>query len=155
MENIKRLRPYSFHELDQLRWKYYDPRLIGPQPPIDDPILVAGLLFVPFNSNSTRTLTSSPYRYGGLPYISIAIHHDFADSSYRILPTTRAVRERLLNEGYVEGTPRWGYTDMETLRLNKRGNKAVVSEWFTEDADVMQYLAAGAALHADGKITWS
>ncbi len=154
MAHIQPSRPYNFNELSELRWRYKDRKFIGPMPLLDDPILVAGLLFVPFNSWSTRTIESGTHRGNGVPHVCLAFHHDFADSDLQWIPITHEAREQLLQGGYVEGTPTLGFTDMHELKLSQRGNQTVVTNWFKTDADVMQYLAAGASLHADGRITW-
>lgn len=40
--------------------------------------------------------------------------------------------QRLREEGYVEGTPQWGYTDYNELRLSNRGREAYWLFWRTQ-----------------------
>jgi hypothetical protein len=43
---------------------------------------------------------------------------------------------------------------MNRLYLSQRGKKTVVTEWLKDDIAITEYLAAGAIIHSDGRMTW-
>lgn len=118
--------------------------------PLNDYRLAAGMLFERHNDRSERAL----YMYrGDGPYIEVIWASDFSVIGCAKVPVTEEVVSRLLREGIVEGTPQWGFTDKNRLRLSKRGKQKVVREWYTK-LDLMDLFCAGASYNTNTK-EWS
>jgi hypothetical protein len=146
----------TFSTLHQ--YTHPDYKFVGPQLPVADYRIAAGLLFCQWNDHTTRvlktTLVSKITRTDEWPYIEIGWHRDFMLSRYERIPVTKEVVLKLDEEDLLEGKKEWGYTDDTILSLNSRGKRRVFEEWFTGD-NPMNLFAAGASLNTnDGKVSW-
>ena len=120
-------------------------KFVGPPAPITDPRLCAGLLFERWNDGTRRSISNRP---GEWPAITLDIHDE--PRFY----VRREVVKLLLEEGVLEGTPEWGYTDMERLRLSDQGKRIVVKEWFTDQSFFDKFCAGASQNIETGEVSW-
>ncbi len=154
MEDAVETLPADTRLTFNMLWVYTHPAptSIGPQLPVADYRIAAGLLFCQWNDNTSRTLHVSPGREW--PHIEIEWRQDFGDGSYARIFVTPEVVQTLITEHLLEGVRGWGYTSKTRLVLNSQGKRRVFEEWFTSD-NLMNLFAAGASVNInDGKVSW-
>ena len=93
---------------------------------VTDEWVALDLLHSSFGSSSAATLHvwSDGTHEIRIDYWGREDHHIGTDSFF----TTEAITVALKAKGYVEGTPKWGYTDQTELKISKRGTAALVEE---------------------------
>ncbi|MBI5420847.1 MAG: hypothetical protein HZA35_00865 [Parcubacteria group bacterium] len=100
-------------------------RVYKNETPIDAEMEVLRLLIGEWNDRTVRKLYT---RIGEEPYLEVAICTSgytgdmYTRSDYYKI--ARAIVLLLRNNGYVEGTPYWGYTDYTELRVSEYGKEA-------------------------------
>ena len=87
--------------------------------PIDDTWTVLDLLCRRWQDNTTRNIVRYFPEDG--PYVEVGHHWDFSESRYFRFRVTDRIVDLLLQNGYVVGTPEWGFTDMKKLRASELG----------------------------------
>jgi hypothetical protein len=98
--------------------------------PVDDPLVVADLLFCEWRSPSVRRLQCHSHEP---PHVEIAWYcSGYTKEQYtrsdRFSVTPEVILE-LRRRGWVKGEPHWGYTDDGELQLTQRGGDALVDAW--------------------------
>ncbi len=96
--------------------------------PIDDVMTALDLLVKRWGDNSTRELIRY---FKDATYIELGYHHDFSPSTIYRFSITARVADEMLARHLVEGTPRWGSTDMKKLRASDYGERVL---WERRDA---------------------
>lgn len=144
-EEFSKESPLSFEDVHKAQYSSESSK------PIEDPRLVAGLLFVRWNDRTKRYIEN---HRNTQPEIIIETIFDFLASSFSRCLTTTGVVELLLQEGILCGKLCFQYTDLRELNLSPLGRKLVVTQWFCDDINLTDIFVAGASMEQTGKIHW-
>ena len=99
-------------------------RIYENEVPIDGEMEVLRLLVRGWNDRTVRRLHVG----GREPYLEVAVYssgytrEEYTSSRY--YKVTPAVVALLKSGGYVKGTPHWGYTDDNVLKVSRHGEEA-------------------------------
>ena len=118
-----------------------NPTLYGPQKPIDDHRLLAGLLFQRWNDQTQRSVR---YSITSFSVIQIRTAGE-RTSSYHTLMVDSTCVVKLNKEQCLEGN----LINRDRLRLSATGAQRVVDEWFASSAGILDHLAAGRTLSVE------
>lgn len=116
--------------------------LYGPQKPIDDYRLLAGLLFQRWNDQTHRSVQ---YEITSISTICIRSTEPREKPFYRKLKVQSYCVAQLCKEECLEGN----LINRGWLQLSAIGAQRVVDEWFASSAGILDHLAAGRTLSVE------
>ena len=138
----------TFADIDKML--YFDADDAPPRDTVTDYRLVAGLLFHRYNDGTKRHIRMGD----GAPLLIISSTEVWFAAGRRDFPIDPKAVDFLLQERAIDGTPEWGRTDMNKLRLTEHGMRLVLQRWIG-GGGIHDFFEAGGSLEmGSGQAHW-
>ncbi len=89
--------------------------------PINSVPIVLDLMDKRWNDGTTRIISRWHKKFGD--FIELGHHHDFSDSLIHRYSLADGLVDQMISDGFLTGTPQWGYTEMKSLRISSEGTR--------------------------------